>query len=227
MPDRILRAAILTSDPVNNVSWPAEVFYRRLMSVVDDYGRYDGRVSILRSALYPLKLNQVSEADIVKWSDECSEAGLVSFYEVGDKRFLELLKFNQRKRAESKWPSPADIGGQLTANAPYSYSEADIVFVGGGKPPPKKPKEEPPNKVLELKQKSIENEIWVEQTCMQCHTQKTILLKFCEKWVADSVIKKKFETWPVNTLIGFMVTDFQKKHQDSDNTGVHRSLKKL
>ena len=120
MPDRILRAAILTSDSVNKLSWPAETFYRRLMSVVDDYGRYDGRVQILRSSLYPLKLNQVSDADIAKWADECSTAGLVSFYEVEGKRYLEILKFGQRLRAmQSKWPPPSsdNICQQPLSNA--------------------------------------------------------------------------------------------------------------
>ncbi|HRO97633.1 MAG TPA: hypothetical protein PLY79_11275 [Ferruginibacter sp.] len=117
MPDRIVRANILTSDLVNQLSWPAEVFYRRLMSVVDDYGRFEGRVSILRASLYPLKLNQVSEADIVKWKNECSEAGLISLYEVESKEYLVILKFNQRLRAaKSKYPPPSDTRGHPRAD---------------------------------------------------------------------------------------------------------------
>jgi hypothetical protein len=117
MPDRIVRANILTSDLVNQLSWPAEVFYRRLMSVADDYGRFEGRISILRASLYPLKLNQVSEADIVKWKNECSEAGLISLYEVESKEYLVILKFNQRLRAaKSKYPPPADTRGHPRAD---------------------------------------------------------------------------------------------------------------
>jgi hypothetical protein len=59
MPDRILRAGIIKSGAVNALGWPAEVFYRRLMSVVDDFGRYDGRSSILRADLYPLKVDKL------------------------------------------------------------------------------------------------------------------------------------------------------------------------
>ena len=36
MPNRILREGILTSERVNALSWEAEVFYRRLMSAVDE-----------------------------------------------------------------------------------------------------------------------------------------------------------------------------------------------
>ena len=105
MPDRIIRQAILDSERVNQLTWPGEVFYRRLMSIVDDFGRYDGRVSIIRAQLYPLKINEVSNADVAKWLDECSNAGLVSVYEVENRPYLELLNFNQRLRTmRSKFP---------------------------------------------------------------------------------------------------------------------------
>ena len=40
MPNRILRDTILRSERVARLSPTAELFYRRLMSVADDYGRY-------------------------------------------------------------------------------------------------------------------------------------------------------------------------------------------
>ncbi len=129
MPDRIVRAGILTSDPVNTLSWAAEVFYRRLFSVVDDYGRYDARPAILRSHLYPLKVDRVSDSDVGKWLTECVNAGLVSAYQVSGRPLLEVLKFGQRVRAEkSKWPAPstADICQQAPADAAVFVS-VDVV----------------------------------------------------------------------------------------------------
>ncbi len=124
MPDRILRAGIISSDDVNKLSWAGEVFYRRLMSVVDDFGRYDARPSVLRADLYKLRLDKVSESDVVKWMDECSKAGLVRFYDVDGKSFLEVQKFNQRLRAmKSKYPAPADIRGHLTADVGHLRTE--------------------------------------------------------------------------------------------------------
>jgi hypothetical protein len=112
MPDRIIRADILTSESVDQLSWPGEIFYRRLMSVADDFGRYEGRPSILRAALYPLKLDKVSEPDVVKWLGECSKAGLVRKYTVDDKEYIEISKFRQRLRAmKSKYPAPSDTRG--------------------------------------------------------------------------------------------------------------------
>lgn len=110
MPDRIVRAGILTSDAVNELSWAAEVFYRRLMNVADDFGRYDGRPSVLRAGLYALKLNRVSDRDVVTWLRECEETGLIKVYTVEGKQYLEIQKFDQRLRAKvSKWPPPPVI----------------------------------------------------------------------------------------------------------------------
>lgn len=126
MPDRIVRAGILTSDPVNTLSWPAEVLYRRLHSIVDDYGRYDGRSSLLRAHLYPLKIDKVSEADVGKWLTECVTAGLVSLYRVAGRPYVEVTKFGARVRAEtSKWPSPDEADKSILAPAPVPVVSTD------------------------------------------------------------------------------------------------------
>src|SRR5688572_970813 len=113
MPNRILREGIVTSERVDAIaSNPAtEVFYRRVMSVVDDFGRYFASPSLLRAALYPLRLDSVTETEISSHVDACERAGLLIVYVVAGKRYLELLDFRQQKRAfKSKFPSPD--GGQ-------------------------------------------------------------------------------------------------------------------
>jgi hypothetical protein len=79
---------------------------------VDDFGRFDGRLTYLRSQLYPLKIDRVSDSDVGKWLTECVTAGLVRAYQVSGRPYIEVLKFGQRKRAEaSKWPDPpSDVG---------------------------------------------------------------------------------------------------------------------
>ena len=56
MPNRVIREGILTSERIEMLGWAEEVFYRRLMSVVDDFGRYYARPALLRAACYPLLL---------------------------------------------------------------------------------------------------------------------------------------------------------------------------
>ena len=106
MPTRMLREGILTSERVASLTWPEEVFYRRLMSVVDDFGRYYATPMLLRAACYPMQLNKVSDPDIEKWIAGCVTAALVRVYPAKDgKRYLELLDFRQQVRAKaSKFP---------------------------------------------------------------------------------------------------------------------------
>lgn len=108
MPNRILREGILTSPKVAKLGWPEEVFYRRLISVVDDFGRYYADPGMLRAACYPRLLNKVSDSDVGKWLASCATAALVRVYEAEDsERYLELLNFNQQMRAKnSKFPHP-------------------------------------------------------------------------------------------------------------------------
>lgn len=111
MPSRILREGILSSDRVNALSVEAEVFYRRLMSVVDDFGRFDGRPSMLRVSCYPLRVDAVHETDITDWIVECATVGLIVVYIVDGKPYLEVQEFKQQERSKSKFPPPS--AGQL------------------------------------------------------------------------------------------------------------------
>lgn len=106
MPTRVLREGILDSAAVNELSFPAEVFYRRLMSVVDDFGRFDGRPAVLRGRLYSLKLDTVREAEISRWIAECEKVGLIALYSVDAKPYILLLKLGSPRAKESKFPAP-------------------------------------------------------------------------------------------------------------------------
>lgn len=141
MPDRIVRAGILTSDAVNRLSPSGEVFYRRLLSVVDDYGRYDGRTEIVRAVLYPLRLERVSSSDIGKWIRETEEAALVRRYLADGKPYLEVVKFGQKIRSKSRWPNPpaiADKCRQVPADVPVVVDECvdEVSVEPVGSPPP-------------------------------------------------------------------------------------------
>jgi hypothetical protein len=115
MANRVIRDGILDSERVNKLSWPAEIFYRRLMSIVDDFGRGDGRIQILRSKLYPLKLEEVSEKNLTDWLNECVKAELISTYVVEKKPYLEIVDFKQTVRIK-KQKYPANPNMQASAS---------------------------------------------------------------------------------------------------------------
>jgi hypothetical protein len=128
VPNRIVREGIITSEPVNSLNWAEEVFYRRLHSVVDDYGRYHANLSLLRAALYPLLLNKVSDSDVAKWLQATEKAGLVRVYEVDGKRYLEVLKFGQRQRADkSRFPEPTNDGQMTVKRQTSAAVVVDVV----------------------------------------------------------------------------------------------------
>lgn len=106
MPTRIVREGLLTSEPVNALSPKAELFYRRLMSVADDYGRFFAHASILRAHCYPMQLDAVSESDVKKSLAECTATNppLVTIY--GSGKYLSIAKFRQQTRGKSKFPEP-------------------------------------------------------------------------------------------------------------------------
>ncbi len=106
MPSRLLRDGILDSERVCSLSWLAELFYRRLMSVVDDFGRFDGRPSMLKSRAYPLQTDRVREADISRWLAECEKAGLIALYEANGKPYVVLFRLGKPRAEASKFPAP-------------------------------------------------------------------------------------------------------------------------
>ena len=127
MPSRIVREAILTSASVCSLAWPEEVFYRRLMSIVDDYGRHEANQQLLRSRCYPLQTDQVRVADISRLMAACQKAGLVVLYEVAGKQYLQIEKFGQQQRSKSKYPQPpTSTCEQLLSDAEQQIASAPV-----------------------------------------------------------------------------------------------------
>ncbi len=110
MPNRILREGINASPRVNKLSMGAEILYRRLLSVVDDYGRFYASPATVRGACWPTCPEKVCEQDVDNWLAECEQvANILRTYSAKGCRYLQVLDFNQKIRSKSKFPEPADI----------------------------------------------------------------------------------------------------------------------
>jgi hypothetical protein len=141
MPVRLVRETILTSDRVNALDCHAEVFYRRLLNVVDDYGLFDGRLSILRASLYPLRLSSVSEEQCDAWLVSCEKVGLIARYKVDGKPFIKLFNTRWKARSTPKYALPPDdleqpifditIGSENGCKQPRAVVPLDVVVVVG------------------------------------------------------------------------------------------------
>ena len=137
MPNRIIREGILGSRAVNSLSEHSELFYRRLMSIVDDYGRFEADPELIRARCFPRQLDRwpltrVSQA-LAEVSKTPTEGGdpLVLIYDSGNKNYLEITNFGQRQRTPSKYPDPSarhlldarrSIDGQMTDDCSPSRS---------------------------------------------------------------------------------------------------------
>jgi hypothetical protein len=123
VPNRIIKEVGLTSRKLAAVSDWGERLYWRIYQAVDDFGRFHGEPSLIRARCLPFMLDRYSEADVRAGRDELASIGLLVLYRVGADDFIEITKFDQRRRAEkSKFPSPDDgvvlsLDGRLRASA--------------------------------------------------------------------------------------------------------------
>ena len=106
MPNRYIREDAIESEAVNSVGWMCEVFYRRLLNRVDDFGRFTANPALLRASIFPLRLDLVSEADIEKLKHECEQAGLIFRYTSGGKEYLIVNKWEKGRAKKSNYPDP-------------------------------------------------------------------------------------------------------------------------
>jgi len=137
MPNRYLRESYIESERVNSLSWIGEAFWTRLLVKVDDFGRIEAHPKILRAKLFPLKLEQVREADVSRLLHDCEQAGLLRLYVVDGKAYLQMAKWEQGRAITSKCPDPppastclqtqtsANICTQPHTDAPDSDTDTD------------------------------------------------------------------------------------------------------
>lgn len=144
MPSRILREGINSSARINALSAGAELLYRRLMSVADDYGRFHAAPQTVLGACWPTTPDKVCPQDVSKWLAECQqgERPLLAMYDVDGARYLQITDFNQKERSKSRFPEPA---GNLSADCPQDVStrrnaqcasyDADALGANAAAPP--------------------------------------------------------------------------------------------
>ena len=129
MPTRMLREGILESRAVSSLSDDGQIFYYRLISIVDDYGRYEADLEILRVKCFPLlldrwPLSRVGAALSDARSAPSRDGHLITVYSSNGREYLQINNFNQRLRAKtSRCPSP---DGQMPDTCPSSARLARV-----------------------------------------------------------------------------------------------------
>lgn len=133
MPNRILKESICASDSIDQLSWFEECLYYRLLVNCDDFGRFDGRVAIIKNRLFPLKEN-LKQKMVETAVNKLAEVGLIALYESDGKPYLYLPtweKYQTIRNKQSKYPDPntckqlksfASNCNQAQANVPVIQS---------------------------------------------------------------------------------------------------------
>lgn len=131
MPTRYLKPGVRDSESIDSLSALAETLFYRLLVTVDDFGRYDGRPSMVKAHCFPVKNLTVEVC--ASLLAELSKAGLVIIYTVDGKPYLQMCKWDNVPRAkESKYP-PCDAESvQVHTSACKTYTDAPLTGTGTG-----------------------------------------------------------------------------------------------
>jgi hypothetical protein len=142
MPQRFLRPGIRNSNRWNSVSRDAQVCFIGLLTLVDDYGQYDARPSILLAEIFALwndlnPENSVDSAGIRRILQELAGKRMVEFYDNPDgKSYLQVTQWQERVRegSKKKWSDetfslriPADSCGILPPSPSPSPSPSPVA----------------------------------------------------------------------------------------------------
>lgn len=117
MPQRFLRPGITNSERWNSVPWPAQSFFIRILTLVDDFGQYDARPAVLWGQCFqiwnttnqnqPIELQQVAQM-----LQQLAASQLIEIY-ISDcgKQFLQVSQWQERIRdgCKRKYPINAKL----------------------------------------------------------------------------------------------------------------------
>lgn len=140
MPNRILKESIRYSEKLNGLTdWQYRVWVS-LVTYVDDYGRGDARVPVIRGAVFPLR-ESVTNRDVEEALQALTAAGCIRLYEAEGCPYLcfpEWEKHQNVRNKRSRYPAPPEEEegvclspqasacncAQVSANAPVIQSES-------------------------------------------------------------------------------------------------------
>lgn len=133
MPQRFLRPGLRNSHRWNSVNLLAQKLYIGILTLVDDFGRYDGRASVLCGECFAVwnSLRQESAADCcdtprtAALRSELLRDNLLEYYESEGKEVIQVTQWQERPRGtKSKWPNPQESAAERRGKTPPSSSSS-------------------------------------------------------------------------------------------------------
>ena len=128
MPSRIIRDSIRTSPTLDELSDGAERMFWRLVTVADDYGRFEADPRVLLSQCFPLRVDRLKVKQIAEWFEEMVKTDLARCYQVNGRTygyFPTWEKYQRIRAKESRYPAPPSA--RNAPHEPASAAESDGV----------------------------------------------------------------------------------------------------
>jgi hypothetical protein len=103
-----------------------------VITVLDDFGRYNGTTNALLAACYPEGAPMLTAARFKGAIAELEEGDLLRFYRVDGREYVyspTWMKYQRRRASESKFPQPTENKGRghLTADDRESRTSAAVI----------------------------------------------------------------------------------------------------
>jgi len=109
MPQRFLRPGITNSERWNSVPFEAQSFFIRILTLVDDFGRFDARIAILHGQCFALRPD-IKPQRTAALRSELQRTKLIEVYEVDGREYLQITQWQERARTEkSKFPEKSQV----------------------------------------------------------------------------------------------------------------------
>jgi len=140
MPQRFLKPGLRESPRWNQASWPAQSLFARLVTLVDDYARFDAHPLLIARVAFPYGTpngKRITPEQVQEWLEELQRLDLLILYTINAVPVLQLRRWTERIRMKnpSRFPPPtteacphlpADVVRccQMTANAALPTSTA-------------------------------------------------------------------------------------------------------
>ncbi len=128
MPTRILRPGLRTSEKWNATSYSAQSLYIGILLLVDDFGRYEARPTLLHAECRGLRADAGNVQATASDLRALASNKLIEIYEVEGREYLQMTNWQERVRVkQSRWPANprADAGKRQQMPANDSSPRAD------------------------------------------------------------------------------------------------------
>ncbi len=100
MPNRILKESICTSDTIDKLTSFEEICWYRLIVNVDDYGRTDARLPILKSRLFPLR--SITDKQLTDVLNKFTDLDLIYMYEFEKRPYIQIVTWSKHQTIRTK-----------------------------------------------------------------------------------------------------------------------------